>query len=248
LLRGISDRSVAVTFYLFLAELNLDDIIEYSPLFVASRVFAVLASVWGGLAFVGLLLVVCSCFARWKTRGALVLSVLCVLAALCQGLSFLLLDSNMCTVVYANDYYSAGVNSTSVAVNVTSSAANVSVSVSPPPPTTTSDSPDEWVESVSCGPSIGMRLAIAAIVLYCVGALLSIRSVPVTITSDPFHRLPGEAEDVAGKDEDGNEILLEEKTADFAAAASRREIAGGGPVPELDEADGDAAPRRPVSA
>jgi hypothetical protein len=233
----------------FRAELNLDDVIEYSPLFIASRVFAVLASVWGGLAFVGLLLVVCSCYPNLKHR-AFGLSALCVVAAICQGLSFLLLDSNMCTVVYANEYPSAGmVNATtSVEANVTATA-NVSVPVSPPSPESGSGGgADEWVEAVSCRPSIGMRMAIAAIVLYCVGALLALRAVPVTISSDPFHRLlPLESDDGAGKDEDDNEDngpLQVDTTTDFASA-SGREIGGGGSIPEpLDEAgkpDGEAA-------
>jgi hypothetical protein len=234
-------------FSFFRAELNLDDVIEYSPLFIASRVFAVLASVWGGLAFVGLLLVVCSCYPDLKHR-AIGLSALCVLAAICQGLSFLLLDSNLCTVVYANEYPSAGmVNATTSAEANVSATANVSVS---PPPESGGGGggADEWVEAVSCRPSIGMRMAIAAIVLYCVGAILALRAVPVTISSDPFHRLlPGESDDVGGKDDDDNDNdgpLQVATTTDFAAASSR-EIGGGGAIPEpRDEAgepDGEAA-------
>jgi hypothetical protein len=225
----------------------LDDVIEYSPLFIASRVFAVLASVWGGLAFVGLLLVVCSCHPNLKHR-ALGLSALCVLAAICQGLSFLLLDSNLCTVVYANEYPSAGMMNatTSAEANVTVTA---NVSVSPPPESGGGGGgADEWVEAVSCRPSIGMRMAIAAIVLYCVGAVLALRAVPVTISSDPFHRLlPVESDDVGGKDEDDNEDngpLQVETTTEFAAASSR-EIGGGGAIPEprddAGELDGEAA-------
>jgi hypothetical protein len=220
----------------------LDDVVEYSSLFVASRVFAVLASVWGGLAFAGLLLVVCSCLARWTHRArSLAFSALCLLAATCQGLSFLLLDSDMCQVVYANQYAEVEVNA-SAAVNITAAAANVSTSVPPP----SSDGgggggapPDEWVEAVSCRPSVGMRLAMAAIVLYCASALLALRAVPVTISSDPFHHvLSVESDDGsagAGKDDDDG------PPADSSGAAPSRGIDDGGTIPERSEGDGGEA-------
>lgn len=226
-------------------ELSLDDVVEYSSLFVASRVFAVLASVWGGLAFAGLLLVVCSCFARWTPRArSLVFSALCLSAATCQGLSFLLLESDMCQVVYANQNAEVEVNASSAVNITTAAAANVSISIPPP----SSDRggggapPDEWVEAVSCRPSVGMRLAIAAIVLYCASALLALRAVPVTVSSDPFHHVlsPVESDDGsagAGKDDDDDDG----PPADSSGAEPSQGIGDGGTIPERSEGDGDEA-------
>jgi hypothetical protein len=165
----------------------------YSPAFQAARAFAVLAPVWGGLASSGLVLVVCSaCSGRLGSRVAR-FSGLYLLAALSQGLSFLLLGSNLCSPAYleqyVKDYYAS--NSTSVPAG-----AGVDVDAGG----------WAWVSTVSCAAGPGLRMAAAAVVLYCACAGLSLRAEPVTV-GDALHW----RQDPVGDGGDGGPLVAEKE-------------------------------------
>jgi hypothetical protein len=161
--------------------------ITYSPLFQSARAFAVMAPIWGGLAFAGLMLVVCAaCSGRLETRLTW-FSGLYLLAAVCQGLSLLLLNSNLCSSAYLEQYikdYYAGNYTGNVPVATTDGVAA---------------SGWVWVSMVSCGSSRGVRMAIAGVVLYCTCMALALRARAVTITESlQWHQDLG----VGGGDDD----------------------------------------------
>jgi hypothetical protein len=166
----------------------------YSPAFQAARAFAVLAPVWGGLASAGLVLVVGSaCSGRLGSRVA-GFSGLYLLAALSQGLAFLLLDSNLCSPAYleqyVKDYYAS--NSTSVPAQWGAGVDATGGWV--------------WVSTVSCAAGPGLRMAVAAVVLYCACAGLSLRAEPVAV-GDPLHW----RQDPVGDGDDGGPLVAEKE-------------------------------------
>jgi hypothetical protein len=151
-----------------LLELNLQDAVVYNSMFQAARAFATMAPIWGGLTFVWVLLVVCACFSKQLERREFWLSGLFLLAATCQGLSFLLLGSNLCSPIYMDQY----INSY-FAWNATADGASTDGG---------DGSGGVWVSTVTCGSSRGAHMAIVAILLYCTCVLLASRATAVTIT------------------------------------------------------------------
>lgn len=136
--------------------------------FNSARALSITGIVLGGAAWFTLMLASCCKLDQGKLNG---LACYFFLATLFQGLSLLMLRSNICTPGFFSVYFT-NPNDASAGTNETPA----------------------WMEGVSCGLSTGSNLAIAATVLWFVCSnMLPAAVVPEPLWRGPPQETPGVA-------------------------------------------------------
>ena len=134
---------------------------ELDTKFNSARALSITAIVLGGAAWFTLMLAACCKLDQGKMNG---MSCYLWLAVLFQGLSLLMLRSNVCTPGFFTVYFTE-------------------------PGTPAAETTPDWMEGVSCGLSTGSNCAIAATVLWFV----CMQMLPLSKVPEPMWQGPEQA-------------------------------------------------------